>query len=138
MSMKIRTFEIREGDAAVEDENRVSSFLRTAEVERIETAFAEGSWRLLILYNDQKDKEESAQIASTIAAALRQWRRGIAQREGIEPAAVLADEAIAQVAQYVPTTPLELRLVLGKDSAAAEAYKSEIVQIVRQTLDALS
>lgn len=138
MSLKVRTFEIREGEAATEDEDRVSSFLRAAAVERIETTFADCRWRLLIFYNDQKDKEESVQIASAIAAALKQWRRSAAQREAIQPGEMLSDEAIATIAQYVPTTPLELRLVLGKDTAAAVPYQAEIVQMVRQTLDALS
>lgn len=138
MSLKVRTFEIREGEEAEEDEERVSTFLRAAAVERIETAFADRRWRLLILYNDQKDKEESAQIASAIAAALKQWRRSAAQRGSIQPGEVLSDEAVTTIAQCVPTTPLELRLVLGRDTTAAEPYQTEIVQIVRQTLDALS
>lgn len=106
MSLKVRTFEIREGEEAEEDEERVSTFLRAAAVERIETAFADRRWRLLILYNDQKDKEESAQIASVIAAALKQWRRSAAQRGSIQPGEVLSDEAVTTIAQCVPTLRL--------------------------------
>ncbi len=141
MTLRVRTFEIRDGATARQDEEAVSAFLRSVDAERIEAAFAPGGWRLLVLHHDMKDREESAQIASVVAGALRAWRATEAIRAGVAAAAVLNDEALDKVAHYVPTTTLELRLVLGETGGEGgddgSPYEEEIVHIVRQTLDEL-
>jgi ribonuclease D len=137
MSLRVRTFEIRNGTTAREDEEAVSAFLRAVEAERIETAYAAEGWRLLIVYHDTKDKEESAQIASVVAGALRAWRAAEAIRRGVAPLVVLGDDDLDTVAHYVPTTALELRTVMGTGDDGTAPYEEEIVQVVRQTLDEL-
>ena len=137
MSLRVRTFEIRSGGRAVEDEELVSAFLRSVRAEKIETAFANDGWRLLVIYDDLKEKEESAQIASAIAAELKTWRADVARNLGVGPVDVLSEEQVLQVARFVPTTPPELRLVLGMNNGQQNAYENEIVHVVRQALDDL-
>ncbi len=138
MNVTVRTFRIRGGEAAGEDEKAVSAFLRAVKVERIETSCAEDGWRLLVLYSDLRDKEEAAQIASLIVAELKRWRADKAAGLGIDPGELLSDDAVQRAAQSVPTTPLELRATLGTADEPANPYESEIVQVIRKTLDELA
>ena len=138
MNLRVQSFTIRGGEAARQDEEMVSSFLRTASVERIETAFSGDCWHLLVLHRDMREKEEAEQIASVITSALKVWRAKIARKEKVSPNRVLSDEMVGRIAQYVPTTPLELRVVAGDGDGAAGPHDNEIVHVVRQTLDDLS
>ena len=138
MSLRVQSFTIRGGDAARKDEEMVSSFLRTASVERIETAFAGDSWHLLVLHRDMREKEEAEQIASVITSALKVWRAKISRQDNVNPGKILSDDMVARIAQYVPTTPLELRVVAGSGDGASGPHDNEIVQVVRKTLDDLS
>ncbi len=137
MTLSLRTFQIRDGQVA-EDERAVANFLQTVQTERIDSTYAPGGWRLLVLFRDPKSTEESAQIASVIAAALKRWRAETAGRMGVDPSSILTDEAVSRAAQYVPTTSLELRVTLGVDEGNFSPFESEIVQVVRRTLDELS
>jgi hypothetical protein len=73
MSSEIRTFKIR--DAAVhEDELALGEFLRTVDVARIETTYAGDAWHILVMFEELRKREETAQIQSAIVAALNHWR----------------------------------------------------------------
>ena len=137
--LKVRTFHISDDDPRAGEE-AIANFLAHVHVDRIETAYADGGWRTLIIYNDPRQAEEAEQIASVIAANLRGWRDGPASGFGGDGAVVLSDDLIGQIAQYVPTTALELRVILnsGNVHEAVHRHQDDIVQVVRQTLDDLS
>jgi ribonuclease D len=142
MSNRIRTFRIIDGEDADRGEAAVSDFLRSVNADRIDTAYSDGGWRVLVLYSDSRAEEESAQIESTVAGELRNWRSDVARNLGVKPSTVISDDAISRVSRYVPTTAVELRTVLNADRAEAGTmldgrFENEIVQIVRQTLDSL-
>lgn len=146
MTLQVRTFRIREGDAeasgnpagagakTAEDERAVSAFLRSVQVERVETAYADGAWRLLVVYRDRKDQEEAAQIASAVAAALRDWRQEAAGRKDMAESAVLSDALLEKVALAVPTTTIELAELQDGDRREPGPFATEIVQVVRRAL----
>jgi ribonuclease D len=136
--MRVRTFEVRSDVHRRDDEDAVDAFLRSVTVERVDTAYADGGWRVLVLFHDTRHKEEAAQIASVIAAALKDWRTAKADQIGSEPADILPDEAIDKVAHYVPTTAIELRVVMGVTHEKAGPYAEDIAGIVRRTLAELS
>lgn len=150
MTLQVRTFRIREEGAATsgwpggagagpaEDESAVSTFLRSVQVERVETAFAEGAWHLLVVYRDRKDQEEAAQIASAVAAALRDWRHSAAARETMDASAVLSDALLEKVALAVPTTTIELAELQDGSRREPGPFASEIVQVVRRALAELT
>lgn len=137
MSLNVRTFQVRAGDSQAEDESAVAHFLKSVDVDRVDTAFSDGAWRLLVLYRDRREREESEQIASVIAFSLRSWRTAKAKAEGMDPSEVLSDEVLTQVAQFVPTTTLELRVVLGQEGAPISPFEEDIVHVVREALDEL-
>jgi ribonuclease D len=85
-----------------------------------------------------RHKEEAAQIASVIASALKEWRAEKADDTGKDPVELLPDEAIGKIAHYVPTTAIELRVVMGVTHETAGPYSEEIVRIVRSTLGELA
>src|SRR5690349_17791264 len=117
MKSKIRTFKIRD-EAASEDEAALAAFLRTVETQRIETAYADKAWHILVLFEDLRQREETAQIQSAIAAALNQWRTQTARRLGIERETLLPDVALPEIGRYAPTTAVELGVIgnaLGLD-----------------------
>jgi ribonuclease D len=136
MTTEIRTFIVP--DAADDESNDiVSSFLRTVEVERIDTAYADGAWRVLVLYQDPKSKEESRQIESAIVGALNVWRDRVAARGGISRDAVLPDDILQEIARYAPTTERELSVIIGSRNVDLGHHGAEIVQVVRQMLEDL-
>lgn len=136
MSNEIQTFTIPDIDGE-EARASLSSFLRTVEVQRIDTAYAEGAWRILILYQDQRRKEETKQIESAIAAALRLWRDKASARDGVGREEVLPDEVLAEVAHFAPTTEIELATILQSKECVVGGYGVDIVHVVRQTLEEL-
>lgn len=135
MASEIRTFRIRD-DAVQEDEAILAGFLRTVEVTRIETAFADGAWRILVLYQDLRRREETLQIHSAIVAALNQWRRRTAVAGRQED--VIPDAAVSEIARYAPTTEIELGVVAGSLGIDVAGHGAAIVQVVRQTLEELT
>lgn len=137
MSLEIRTFAIRDA-AAEEDERHLAAFLRTVEVDRIDTAYAEGAWRILVQYRDLRRKEERAQIETAIMAALNHWRADTARREGTEAEAVLPLSLVAEVARYAPTTEIELSVIVNALGTDVKGRGADIVRVVRQTMEDLT
>ena len=137
MALRVRTFRIH--DASTEDdEAALDRFLASVDVDRIDTAAAADGWRIAVLFQDQRGKEESEQIASVVAGALRTWRAKSAASTGKAPAAILADEDLDLIARGVPTTTVELRSLLGASDDVVTAHANDIVSVVRDTMDALS
>ena len=136
MSTEIRTFMIPDANAE-EAQAHLSAFLRTVEVQRIDTAYADGGWRVLVLYQDLKRKEESLQIETAIGAALNGWRDRAAMREGLSREVILPDELVPEIARFAPTTERELSIIVGARDLDIGHYGAEIVQVVRSTLDEL-
>jgi len=135
MSSEIRTFRL--SATSQDEQSQLSSFLRTVDVRRIDTAYADGAWQILVIFQDLKRQEESAQIASAITGALTLWRDRFATRQGLGREEVLPDELIPEIARYAPTTEHELRILASSANYDAAAYGVEIVQVVRQTMDSL-
>ena len=142
MTLQIRTFRIPEpagsGSPGADQERAVAAFLRSVKVERIETAYTDRAWSLLVLYHDRKDQEEAAQIASAVASALREWRSETAARDKVKAEKVLRDALLERVALAVPTTTLELAELQNGGSDDSMAYAGEIVQVVRSALAELT
>lgn len=136
MTTEIRTFQIP--DASPEEARQsIAGFLRAVEVQRIETAYADGAWRILVLYQDLRRKEESLQIETAIAAALAHWRDRTAGAEGVPRDAILPDDVLPEIARFAPTTERELLVIVGSRDITIGNRAAEIVQVVRQTLEEL-
>lgn len=137
MSLNVRTFEVHADDRQSDDEHAVARFLKSVDVDRVDSAYSDGAWHLLVLFRDRREREEAEQIASAIAFSLKSWRSAKAKSEGMDPSQVLADDILAQVAKFVPTTTLELRVVLGQEGAPISPFEDDIVHVVREALDEL-
>ena len=92
MSAEIRTFIIPD-EHSEEARERLAHFLRSVEVTRIDTAYADGAWRILVLFQDMRLKEEAKQIESAIIAALNGWCERAALRDGVSAEMVLPEAA---------------------------------------------
>lgn len=139
MNLEIRTFTIRDASPE-EDEQRVAGFLRSVEVERIDTAYADGAWRVLVHFRDLRSKEESAQIETAIQAALNAWRSDIARNLQVDKETVLPGNLVVEIARYAPTTEIELSVIAnaaGVGSTVRE-HGADIVRVVRQTMEDLT
>lgn len=136
MSTEVRTFTIPDAQAD-EAQANLSAFLRTVEVHRIDTAYSDGAWRVLVLFQDLKRKEESQQIEAAIGAALNSWRDRVAKANGVGRDAVLADDLVMEIARFAPTTEHELSIIIGARDLPIGQHGGEIVQVVRSTLDLL-
>ncbi|QJE73565.1 aldolase [Aerophototrophica crusticola] len=137
MNLEIRTFSIRDA-ASEEDEGRLAAFLRTVEVERIDTAYADGGWRVLVHFRDLRRKEERAQIETAIQAALNLWRADMARNLGIDREAVLPSALVSEVARYAPTTEIELSVIANAVGVNVRERGADIVRVVRQTMEELT
>lgn len=136
MATEIRTFFIPD-QGARDIEAELAAFLRSVEVRRIDSAYADGGWRLLVLFEDLRHKEESAQIESTILTALNAWRKRKAQRTKTNREDLLPDDLMAEVAHFAPSTERELLLIASGKGFDLSANAAEIVGVVRETLNAL-
>lgn len=137
MNLELRTFSIRDA-AAEEDEQRVANFLRTVEVERIDTAYVEGGWRVLVHYRDLRRKEEQAQIETAIQQALNSWRSEVGRNLGVDREEVMSNHLLGEVARYAPTTEVELSVIVSSLGEDTHARGAEIVRVVRQTMEDLT
>ncbi|MDE1148278.1 MAG: HRDC domain-containing protein [Azospirillaceae bacterium] len=137
MTLEIRTFSIRDASHD-EDEIRMASFLRTVEVSRIDTAYAEGAWRVLVQYRDLRRKEETAQIESAIISAINGWRTEVAKSLGVDKEDVLSNQVVSEIARYAPTTEIELSVITSSAGFDVAGRGGQIVQIVRQTMEDLT
>jgi ribonuclease D len=137
MSSEIRTFKIR--DAAVhEDELALGEFLRTVEVARIETTYAGDAWHILVMFEELRKREETAQIQSAIVAALNHWRAQAAAAHNIDRESIMPSSAVQEIARYAPTTEIELTVVGNALGIDTSVFGAAIVQVVRQTLEELT
>jgi ribonuclease D len=136
MTVEVRTFVIPDSDPE-EAQAGLAAFLRAVEIDRIETAYSHGAWRILVLYQDARLKEESAQIKSAIMAALNGWRDKEAARSGLPRDSVLPDSLVAEIAHYAPTTERELGLIEGASEINLSVTGGAIVQVVKKTLEDL-
>lgn len=137
MNLELRTFTIR--DLTVEeDELRIAGFLRTVEVERIDTAYADGAWRVMVHYRDLRRREEQAQIETAIQAALNGWRGEVARQLGVDREEVMSNHLLAEVARFAPTTEVELSVIVSSLGEDAHKRGVEIVRVVRQTMEDLT
>ncbi|MGC8838292.1 MAG: ribonuclease D [Anaerolineae bacterium] len=64
--------------------------------------------------------------------ALREWRRGVAQAEGVEPDVVLSNQVLWDLAARCPTTPEELAEVPGLSTWDREEYGREVLALLRR------
>lgn len=62
--------------------------------------------------------------------ALRQWRKGVARREGVESDIILPREVLWQIAREAPRTPEDLRRLMRPLEGRFRTYGSEILKIV--------
>lgn len=137
MHLEIRTFTIPDA-ASEEGERRVASFLRSVQVERIDTAYADGGWRVLVHFRDLRSKEESAQIETAIQADLNSWRAEVARNLGIDKEQVLPGALVAEIARYAPTTEIELSVIVNAAGVNIRDHGADIVRVVRQTMEELT
>lgn len=133
MPHEVRTFQIR-SDRAAEDEAQLATFLRTVETHRIDTAFADGAWQILVLYQDMRKKEETAQIHSLLVAALSGWRSQAAARVGAAPDALLPDALLEDIARHAPTTEREVTAITGASGRKLGPHAAAVAQVVREAL----
>lgn len=136
MSAEIRTFTIPD-EHSDDVRETIAAFLRSVEVKRIDTAYADGAWRVLVLFQDLRHKEEARQIESAIIGALNAWRDRAALRDGVSADAVLPDAALPEIARFAPTTEHELTVIAAAANLEHGGYGAEIVQVVRATLEDL-
>lgn len=116
----------------------IAGFLRSVVIERIDTAYVDGAWRVLVLHQDARRKEESEQIESAIKDALVSWRDRQANLDGLSPDSVLSDELLTEIAHYAPTTERELATIASAQGfTSVSNYGAAIVLEVKKMLDAL-
>ena len=137
MSSEIRTFVIPD-DAPDPARVEIAGFLRSVMVDRIDTAYTDGAWRVLVLYQDTRRKEESEQIESAIRGCLASWRDQLAARTGQAREDILTEALLTDIAHYAPTTERELAAIASSHPEIdVTAYGAAIVAEVKQMLDAL-
>ena len=136
MSSEVRTFSIPDHNP---DQARldIAGFLRSVVVDRIDTAYADGAWRVLVLFQDARRKEESEQIESAIRGALATWRDRESNRSGIAREEVATDALLDEIAHYAPTTERELFAIASAQNIDVGLHGAAIVLEVKKMLDAL-
>ena len=136
MTTEVRTFVIPD-DNPDPARNEIAGFLRSVVIERVDSAYADGAWHVLVLHQDARRKEESEQIESAIKDALTTWRDRLATRESVSRESILADDLLNEIAHYAPTTERELATIASAQGFDVSSYGSAIVLEVKKMLDAL-
>ena len=136
MSSEVRTFVIPDG-ASDQAQHDIAGFLRSVVVDRIDTAYADGAWHVLVLFQDARRKEESEQIESAIRGALVTWRDREAVGSGVPREEVATDALLDEIAHYAPTTERELLSIASAQNIDVGFHGAAIVLEVKKMLDAL-
>lgn len=134
MTLELRSFQIRDG-AAEDDEARLAAFLRSVAVARIDTAYADGAWRVLVHYEDPRRRDERARVERDILAGLNAWRAARAAERGVDREAVLTQALAAEIARYAPMTEVELSVIAGALGADVGGQAADILRIVRGVVE---
>ena len=136
MTTEVRTFVIPDDNPDLA-RSEIAGFLRAVVIERIDTAYVDGAWRVLVLHQDARSKEESEQIESAIKDALAGWRDREATRSGVSRETILPDEMLTEIAHYAPTTERELSTIASAQGCDVSVHGAAIVLEVKKMLDAL-
>jgi len=64
--------------------------------------------------------------------ALREWRRELAESEGIEPGVILSNQVLRELARRRPTTPEELAAIPGLGDWSRGQYEKELLALLRR------
>ena len=136
MTTEVRTFIIPD-DSPDLARTEIAAFLRSVVIERIDSAYANGAWHVLVLHQDARRKEESEQIESAIKGALLAWRDQQARRDDLPRESVLPDDLLTEIAHYAPTTERELSTIASARGIDVSRHGAAIVLEVKAMLDAL-
>lgn len=136
MSREVRTF-ILPDENTEQARHDIAAFLRSVVVERIDTAYAEGAWRVLVLFEDARRKEESEQIESAIRDTLLSWRDREVTRSGSSREEICPDPLLDEIAHYAPTTERELTTIASSHGVDVSRHGAAMVLEVKKMLDAL-
>lgn len=139
------------GDA----EQRLRDFLRQRAVLKIEQRFVdrpEGAfWAYAVHYDEGsmakglapagrllgKDRVDYQKVLSegdfALYVKLRDWRRELAEKEGLPPFSIFHNAAMAAIAQARPRTAVELQQIEGIGSGKVERYAEAVLQLVAET-----
>jgi ATP-dependent DNA helicase RecQ len=75
-----------------------------------------------------RQAETAKSIDSELMEYLREWRRGVAQRDNVPAFIVMHDSTLEDICRKLPKTPADLLLVSGIGERKAEAYGAAILQ----------
>ncbi|MDD2240508.1 MAG: HRDC domain-containing protein [Kiritimatiellae bacterium] len=140
------------GDAGLQED--LNRFLRSHRVLTVQREFvAQGDnsfWALAVEYLEGpapsgpgsaragKPRVDYKEVLSpedfAMFAQLREWRKAVAEREGVPVYAVLTNEQLAAVATRRPASAAELREVEGLGEAKAAKYGEGVLAVVKASL----
>jgi ATP-dependent DNA helicase RecQ len=75
-----------------------------------------------------RQAEPAKSIDNELMEYLREWRRGVAQRDNVPAFIVLHDSTLEDLCRKLPKTPADLLLVSGIGERKAEAYGAAILE----------
>jgi superfamily II DNA helicase RecQ len=136
------------GDAGLQED--LNRFLRSHRVLTVQREFvAQGDnsfWALAVEYLEGpapsgpgsaragKPRVDYKEVLSpedfALFAQLREWRKAVAEREGVPVYAVLTNEQLAAIATHRPASAAELREVEGLGEAKAAKYGEGVLAVV--------
>lgn len=138
MSVEIRSFKIGPtADETIADERDLSQFLSGVDVERIDSAWSEDGWKILVIYKSRRQQEEREQIHLILVAALNVWRKQIATEKNVDIYEIAPDIVIDTIARYAPTTDIELKIVGSEHNWDPADLSQAIITIIRETMEDL-
>lgn len=143
MSQQIRTFIIRSGDTAAEEE--LNAFLRAHRVLQIDRHFAEGSWQFCVLWQvtnaalnksskpGKIDYREVLDVPTfALFARLRDLRKAISEAERLPAFAVFTNEQLAEIARMRCASKAELAKIEGVGNARIEKYGDRLLTVIQE------
>jgi superfamily II DNA helicase RecQ len=128
-------------------ENEMNAFLRAHRVLAVRKEFvAEGGnsfWTFCVEYlelpgggavSDGKPKVDYREVLKPeefeVFSRLREWRKGVAEKEGVPVYAVLTNEQLAQMVQKKVATMAALKQIEGVGEARLEKYGAALLQLL--------
>ncbi|MDO8425667.1 MAG: DNA helicase RecQ [bacterium] len=99
-------------------------------------AVLRGEERVLVKERRAQAVEQVTAYEQTLFDELRQWRAGVAQRDGVPPYVICSDKVLTDLATYLPATAEDLLRISGIGAHRAERFGAALLGAIRRHMEA--
>ncbi len=85
--------------------------------------------------DEEMPSKSVERVASPVEAALKEWRKSVAQKQGVPAFRIMTDRVLQAIADEQPRTAADLLAIPGIGIKAVEKFGAQIYRILNQTAE---